>query len=72
MMNMDGSWELARYILSSDSLLRNDDASTFLGSNKVFYLNVIMVLMQCGLWWSLSQLTTQVNNELLEWQEVEV
>ena len=45
MMNMDGSWELSRYILSSDSLLRNDDASTFLGSNKVFYLNVIMVLM---------------------------
>ena len=45
MMNMDGFWELARYILSSDSLLRNDDASTILGSNKVFYLNVIMVLM---------------------------
>ena len=39
MMNMDGSWELARYILSSDSLLRNDDANTFLGSNKVAILS---------------------------------
>ena len=35
MMNMDVSWELARY-LSSDSLMRNDDASTFWEVRKYF------------------------------------